>query len=154
MRQNYGGVEMSYMNVGGVCSTKTWWSWHFMKQRVLNPNNRDYSRYRDRHIDPRWMVYENFHADMGDKPEGLSLDRKDNNKGYSKENCRWATPHQQASNKILNCRGRVLTVEGVRNIKVKLKEKRNRELAEEYGVSISAISSIRSGRAWREVANV
>ena len=57
-----------------------------MKQRVLNPHNRDYPRYKDRVIDPRWMIYANFYADMGDKPDGLTLDRKDNSKGYNKEN--------------------------------------------------------------------
>lgn len=145
---------MSYRNCKGVCSTKTWWAWHFMKQRCLNPNNRDYFRYKNRKIDPRWMVYANFLADMGEKPEGLSLDRKDNSLGYSKENCRWATPHQQAINKIINYRGRILTGDQVSVIKAMLKIKTNKILAEEYGVSISAISSIRSGRAWKEVANV
>lgn len=53
-------------------------------------------------IDPRWDSYENFLADMGECPPGKTLDRKDNNKGYSKDNCRWATPVEQALNTSRN----------------------------------------------------
>lgn len=72
--------------------------WYNMRQRCYNPNNPGYKNYGGRGIKvcKRWHVYENFLADMGAPPFGLTLDRKDNNKGYCKSNCRWATQAQQA----------------------------------------------------------
>lgn len=52
-------------------------------------------------VDPRWNSFTLFLQDMGERPEGLSLDRIDNDKGYSKDNCRWATRQEQNSNKGL-----------------------------------------------------
>lgn len=49
-------------------------------------------------IDPRWMDFPNFFTDMGERPEGMSLERKDNNGPYAPWNCVWATPHQQKLN--------------------------------------------------------
>lgn len=50
----------------------------------------------------RWNSYENFLADMGERPAGMSLDRVDNTKGYSPDNCRWATQKQQQNNRTNN----------------------------------------------------
>jgi hypothetical protein len=49
--------------------------------------------------DPRWLQFENFLADMGEPPPGLTLDRRDNERGYCKENCRWATRIEQRNNR-------------------------------------------------------
>jgi hypothetical protein len=54
--------------------------------------------------------FEEFLKDMGDPPEGLSIDRIDNSKGYFKENCRWATLKEQSRNKTTNI---YLTIDGV-----------------------------------------
>lgn len=76
--------------------------WAAMKQRCLNPNDKRFSDYGGRGITvcERWLKYENFLADMGRRPEPhLTLERKDNEKGYSPENCCWATQSQQALNR-------------------------------------------------------
>ena len=78
-----------------------------MKQRCDNPDNGSYQNYGGRGItyDPRWKSYENFKLDMGRRPEGLTLDRIDNSKGYYKDNCRWATSEEQNNNRRTRVRG-------------------------------------------------
>ena len=76
-------------------------SWSNMLARCRDPARPDFKYYGGRGITvcKRWLKFENFYADMGERPEGMTLDRKDNDKGYSKSNCRWATPSQQANNR-------------------------------------------------------
>jgi len=85
----------------GLRHSITYKSWHMMHQRCSNPNNGAYKNYGGRGISicERWNKFENFHADMGDRPPGKSIDRIDNDGNYSQENCRWATPLQQNRNK-------------------------------------------------------
>lgn len=65
-------------------------------------------------ISPRWRSYEVFLKDMGEKPKGFTLERKDNSKGYSKANCKWATRTEQQnnrrSNRCLSFQGKTKTV--------------------------------------------
>jgi hypothetical protein len=78
-----------------------YWVWADLKQRCNNPNIRNFNRYGGRGISysPSWETFDGFCTDMLDGyKSGLSLDRIDNDKGYSKENCRWATLKTQANN--------------------------------------------------------
>jgi hypothetical protein len=85
----------------GVSKTPTYRSWQAMLARCRNPLRDHADRYSQRGItyDPSWKFFENFLKDMGERPEGLELDRIDNNSGYSKENCRWTTHRENCQNR-------------------------------------------------------
>jgi hypothetical protein len=85
--------------------TKAYATWVNMKTRCNNVNRPEAKNYINRGIVycPEWEIFENFLADMGEPSSpDLSIDRIDNNKGYSKENCRWVTSAVQNLNKR-NC---------------------------------------------------
>lgn len=81
-------------------------SWHNMKQRCDNPRNVGFSHYGGRGIGycERWASFESFFADMGECPDGCTLDRIDVNGHYGPDNCRWATVKEQGGNKRNNRR--------------------------------------------------
>lgn len=85
-------------------SSPTYKSWHTMMQRCNNPNNTQYKDYGGRGITvcERWFVFKNFLADMGVRPEGMTLDRKNNSKGYTPRNCKWSTRSEQQRNRRNN----------------------------------------------------
>ena len=85
----------------GMSKTRPYRTWANMGDRIYNPNNEFYKDYGGRGIgrDPSWDDFSNFWEDMkGSYSDELTLDRVDPNKGYSKENCRWATNVEQARN--------------------------------------------------------
>lgn len=108
---------MSKPNTHGDRSVKNtapeYAAWKSMRSRCMNLNNKAYPRYGGRGITvcEQWSEYPVFLKDIGRKPSALhSLDRIDNNKGYSPANCRWATTQQQSrnrrSNKVVEYMGR------------------------------------------------
>ena len=80
--------------------TATYLAWRDMHNRCNNTAHTRYSDWGGRGITvcEKWNDFENFLCSMGEKPQGLSLERKDNDKGYYPDNCKWATPMEQSNN--------------------------------------------------------
>lgn len=95
--------SLKHGHARGYKKSKVYAVWSSMVDRCRNPMNNRFENYGGRGIDvcDRWLKFENFIDDMG-YFDGLTLDRKDNDKGYCKENCRWATRIEQANNKTTN----------------------------------------------------
>lgn len=92
--------------------TKTYFAWRSMRQRCYNSSDAAYANYGGRGIRvcDSWIDnYDAFVSDMGEAPPNMSLDRIDNDKGYSKDNCRWATVSDQLNNQR---RSKLLVIDG------------------------------------------
>lgn len=122
----------------GMAGTRTHRIWRAMLTRCTNPRIPQYKDYGGRGIGvcKRWRKFENFYADMGACPDGLSIDRRNNSKGYSPGNCYWATRAEQNRNARSN---RNLTMNGVTLVAA--------EWARRMGLSKSAIY-VRLNNGW------
>ena len=97
----------------GMTHTITYKTWKSMKQRCYNSKCKEFRYYGGRGIAicVRWLnSFENFLSDMGERPEGLSIERMNNNGNYEPSNCKWATPKEQMNNTRRNV---ILTLDGI-----------------------------------------
>lgn len=110
--------------------TKTYSSWQAMRTRCRCKKHGHYKNYGGRGIKvcDRWQVFDNFLADMGERPDGCSLDRIDPNKDYEPGNCRWATKKEQMRNMRATRR---VTIEGKTYVAA--------DLAEQIGMKVDAL---------------
>lgn len=137
----------------------TYQSWQAMRVRCRLSGRDNSDRYKDRGIKvcQRWENFEQFLVDMGERPEGASLDRIDPNGNYEPTNCRWASAKEQARNR----RNSRLTLEAAVEVAVaRLQGESCRSIAERFRISESLPREIVKGRCWpdaleraREIAN-
>lgn len=118
-----GCIQKETVTTHNMSKSTIYSTWVCMLQRCNNPKYTYYSHYGGRGIKvcKRWMQFDNFLTDMGIRPNGLTLERIDNSKGYFKENCKWASMTEQARNKRPPKKNSIgiagVTIDGRRNSK-------------------------------------
>lgn len=123
----------------GMTRTRPYRIWRNMRSRCENPNVSCFVDYGAKGIAvcERWKTFENFYADMGSPPAGMTLDRIDNEKGYEPDNCRWATPRQQAENRrYCTSASDLREILGLKESGVSLKE-----IASQFGIPLHTVKS-------------
>ena len=126
-----GEAACRYKHGHAGTKSRTYLSWRAMTARCTNEKDPAYLRYGGRGIKvcDRWREFDNFLADMGERPEGKSLDRwPDNNGNYEPSNCRWATRQEQQYNRRDNV---LVTIDG--------ETKCLTEWCRKYGISTRAV---------------
>jgi hypothetical protein len=148
MLGNQGHVTHGH-TIGGQYST-TYHSWQAMLARCRYVERDVHAKHAARGISvcDRWLSFENFLADMGERPDGTTLDRHPNNDGdYEPGNCRWATSMEQARNR----RNTRLTFEQALDVAVRrMRGESCVSIAADYGISESLPREIAKGRTWKD----
>lgn len=145
-----------FPTIHGKSRDRVYKIWAKMKNRCLNPNSDNYPNYGGRGItcDPSWFDFNSFLVDMGDPPKGCELDRIDNNKGYTKDNCEWVFHIENSQHR----RSSKLTADDVSVIKTLLQyyphsygKSKFIRIAELFNVTDRHISDINNGARWGNV---
>lgn len=137
----------------GGQQSRTYQAWCNMIGRCSRPTRADFAWYGGRGISvcERWLTFDNFLVDMGEKPQDSSLDRIDNDRGYEPGNCRWVTNEinsQNRSSTRLNAVAAVL-IRVIRRRGATLPA-----LGNAFGVHSSTISTLVRGETWRNALDV
>lgn len=132
----------NFRTTHGMTGTPTYRSWSGARERCTNPNHPKFDRYGGRGIEmcESWRLsFEQFLEDMGERPPGTTLDRVDNDGGYTPTNCRWASHSEQQLNR--SCRSLTLDQEEevVSLLDIGWSQSR---IARHFGVSRSPIARI------------
>lgn len=98
-KTQHGNTKHGYARRG--LKTREYKTWESMKRRCFQPSQDSYRLYGGRGITvcSEWLEFEGFYRDMGDQPDGMTLERTDPNENYCKANCTWASNSKQQQNK-------------------------------------------------------
>lgn len=116
-----------------------------MIQRCTNKNHTHHERYKGL-LCEEWLEFDVFLSDMGERPDCTSLDRIDNNLGYFKENCRWASSTEQVRNRSCNVMSKEIGDEIRRLSSEGFKPS---EISKTLGLSISNVSNVLHKGYWK-----
>lgn len=131
--------------------SKTYRAWLAMKNRCYNPNYRYFDRYGGRGVEvcERWLTFRNFLADMGEAPEGMTLERRRTDDDYTPRNCCWATWEEQQQNRTNN----VLSPKLVREI-WRLRKRHgwgSWRIGRAIGVPHPTVNNVLQGTSWSNI---
>jgi hypothetical protein len=131
----------------GLGGTPTYRSWYTMIRRCTDPRDIGWPHYGGRGIEvcKRWFDLSCFVDDMGIRPQGMTIDRIDLEKGYEPSNCRWATITEQNRNRRTNVVN-TKTAQAIRE--AAQSNRRQGDIAKAFNVSQSTVSRIASGKIW------
>lgn len=152
---------VKFKKTHGMTGTSIYNIWCSMIARCYNTKNVAFKSYGGRGIltSKRWLKFENFYLDMGERPDKKhTLDRRDNNRGYSKSNCRWVTYAQNNRNRRDN---RVLMIRGKKYLVHEVCEKFNlnihtlrKRLYDGWTDHQAALTPTMKGRAYRPTEEI
>lgn len=139
--------------IDGRGDSPTYTSWQSMLSRCKYVDRDQHNKHVGRGITvcERWKSFEAFLEDMGERPDGKTLDRIDNNGNYEPGNCRWATPVQQARNR----RNKRLDFSTAVEVALaRLRGEECKSIAARFGISESLPREIVSRRTWVDAADL